>query len=165
MLKFSLIRQSMLQLAIVAAPALLAIPTNGWSAPPAAGHAHAEKGPHGGPLLELGDEEYHIEVMVDEKANTLTLYVLDSAAKAAVPTDAKEAVINLKHAGKPEQFKLPAAKLKTDPMGLASSFQVKNEELIHDLHHKNNDARLSLKIKGKSYTAKLDLKHDHDHKD
>ncbi len=133
------------------------------SAPPAAGHAHPEKGPHGGPLLELGDEEYHIEVMLDEKKNVLTLYVLDAAAKASVPTEAKEAIISLKHDGKPEQFKLKAAPLKTDPAGLASAFQLKDEELVHDLHHKGNDARLSLKIKGKAYTAKFELKHDHKH--
>ncbi len=134
-----------------------------WSAPPAAGHAHPEKGPHGGPLLELGDEEYHIEVMLDEKMNVLTLYVLDAAAKASVPTEAKEAIINLKHGGKPEQFKLKAMPLKTDPTGMASAFQLKNEELVHDLHHKNNDARLAVKIKGKPYTVKFDLKHDHKH--
>lgn len=143
----------------------LALVSYVFSAPPAAGHAHPEKGPHGGPLLELGDEEYHIEVMLDEKTNVLTLYVLDAAAKAAVPTEAKEAVINLKHAGKPEQFKLKATPSKTDPAGTASVFQLKDKELVHDLHHKNNDARLSLKIKGKPYTTKFELKHDHDHKE
>ena len=165
MLNFSLTRQSHLDRILFAAFAFLTAATLTLAAPPAEKHAHPEKGPHGGPLLELGDEEYHIEVKIDEKANTLTLYLLDAAAKAAVPTEAKEAVINLKHAGKPEQFKLPAVRLKTDPTGMASSFQLKDDELIHDLHHKNNDARLSLKIKGKSYTAKFDLKHDHDHKD
>jgi len=151
-------------LALFAVLAVAALAAKTFGAPPAAGHAHPEKGPHGGPLLELGDEEYHIEVMLDEKTNTLTLYVLDAAAKAMVPTDAKEALINLKHGGKPEQFKLPAVRLKTDPLGMASAFQLKNEELVHDLHHKNNDARLAVKIKGKSYTAKFELKHDHDHK-
>ncbi len=142
----------------------LALVSYVFSAPPAAGHAHPEKGPHGGPLLELGDEEYHIEVMLDEKANVLTLYVLDAAAKASVPIEAREAIINLKHSGKPEQFKLPALRLKSDPVGMASAFQLKDEELVHDLHHKNNDARLAVKIKGKPYTVKFDLKHDHDHK-
>ncbi len=156
-------RRSPLDFALVAGVMCLTFMSYAWSAPPADEHAHPEKGPHGGPLLELGDEEYHIEVMLDEKTNVLTLYVLDAAAKALVPTDAKEALINLKHAGKPEQFKLPAVRLKTDPQGLASAFQLKDAELVHDLHHKNNDARLAVKIKGKSYTAKFDLKHDHKH--
>lgn len=135
-----------------------------WSAPPAAGHAHPEKGPHGGPLLELGDEEYHMEVMLDEKTNVLTLYVLDSAAKGLVPIEAKEVLINLKHAGKPVQFKLQAAPAKTDPEGKASCFQLKSAALVHDLHHKDHGARVAVKIQGKSYTAKYDLQHDHDHK-
>lgn len=159
-----LARRGLVDLALIAAVFSFGMVSYVWSAQKAPAHAHPEKGPHGGPLLELGDEEYHIEVMLDEKTNVLTLYVLDAAAKAMVPTDAKEAVINLKHAGKPEQFKLPAVRLKTDPMGMASAFQLKDEELVHDLHHKGNDARLAVKIKGKSYTTKFDLKHDHDHK-
>lgn len=132
-------------------------------APPAAQHAHPEKGPHGGPLLELGDEEYHVEAILDEKAGVLTLYVLDAAAREPVPIEAREVLINLKHGGKPVQFKLPASPLKTDPKDSASAFQLKSKELVHDLHHKNNEARLALKIKGKSYTTKFDLAHDHNH--
>jgi len=165
--EYLLVRRDLIDRALlgfVFAFSLVLIPCS-WAAPPAAKHAHPEKGPHGGPLLELGEEEYHIEVIVDEKTNTVALYILDAAGKVAVPIEAKEVVINLKHAGKPEQFKLPAVRYKTDPMGMASQFQLKDEELVHDLHHKNNDARLALKIKGKSYSAKIDLKHDHDHKD
>lgn len=135
------------------------------AAPPAAPvHAHPEKGPHGGPLLELGDEEFHAEVLLDEKAGTLAIYLLDSAAKVAVPIEAKELVINLKHGGKPVQFKLPAAPLKTDPKGQSSCFVVKSPDLIHNLHHKDHGARMAVKVRGKSYTAKVALAHDHDHK-
>lgn len=133
------------------------------AAPPA--HAHPEKGPNGGPLLELGDEEYHAEVLLDEKAGTFAIVLLDSAAKTTVPVESKELVLNLKHGGKPVQFKLAAAPLKTDPMGQSSCFKLKSKELVHDLHHKDHGARLAVKIKGKSYSAKVDLAHDHDHKD
>jgi hypothetical protein len=157
-------RRDAVALGLLTLLTVAALAANTFGAPPAAGHAHPEKGPHGGPLLEVGDEEYHIEVLLDEKTNVLTLYVLDAAAKAMVPTDAKEALINLKHGGKPEQFKLPAVALKTDPTGQASCFQLKSAALVHNLHHKNHEARLALKIKGKSYSAKFDLQHDHDHK-
>lgn len=160
----NLMQRTSAKLVLLSAALTLVQVSQVWSAPPAAGHDHAEKGPHGGPLLELGDEEYHVEMMVDEKTHTLTLYVLDGEAKAAVATDAKEAVINLKHDGKPEQFKLKAAPLKTDPKGQASCFKLKSEELLEDLHHKNSNPRLAIKIKGKSYTAKITLKDDHDHK-
>lgn len=135
------------------------------AAPPAApAHAHPEKGPNGGPLLELGDEEFHAEVLLDEKAGTFGICLLDSAAKAAVPIEGKELVINLKHGGKPVQYKLPAAPLKTDPQGQSSRFALKSKELVHDLHHKDHGARLAVKIRGKSYSAKVELAHNHDHK-
>ena len=41
------------------------------SGPPAtveAGHAHPSEGPHGGSLIELGNEEYHAELVHDEQA-------------------------------------------------------------------------------------------------
>jgi hypothetical protein len=161
---FNLMRVESAKVALMTAAFAFALATHVWSAPPAAEHAHPDKGPHGGPLLELGDEEYHVEIMTDEKTGTLTLYVLDGEAKAAVATDAKEALINLKHDGKAEQFKLKAAPLKTDPKGQASCFKLKSEELLEDLHDKKSSPRLAIKIKGKSYTAKISLKDDHDHK-
>ncbi len=45
----------------------------------------------------------------------MTIYILDSAAKTAVPIDAQELVINLVHDGKPEQFKLAASPDAGDP--------------------------------------------------
>lgn len=159
-----LMRVTSTKVALMSAAFSFVLASHVWSAPPATEHAHPDKGPHGGPLLELGDEEYHVEVLVDEKTDTLTLYVLDGEAKAAVATDAKEALISLKHDGKAEQFKLKASPLKTDPKGQASCFKLKSEELVEDLHHKNSNPRLAIKIKGKSYTAKISLKDDHDHK-
>jgi len=164
MVDLKLVRQGAMNLALMMAAFSCGSVASVGSAQPAPAHAHPDKGPHGGPLLELGDEEYHIEVVLDDKTQVLTLYVLDAAAKAMVPTDAKEVVINLKHGGKPEQFKLPAARLKTDPEGMASAFQLKDAKLMHNLHHKNHEARLAVRIKGKSYTTKFDLKPIHDHK-
>lgn len=40
-----------------------------------------------------------------------------SAAKNSVPGDASEAMINVMHDGKPEQFKLAAAPEESDPSG------------------------------------------------
>jgi hypothetical protein len=79
--------------------------TNGGSEPE---HAHASAGPHGGSLIELGEEEYHAELVHDDASGIVTVYLLDSAAKTAVPIDATEVVINLKHEGRGEQFKQQA---------------------------------------------------------
>ena len=48
------------------------------------GHAHPEHGPNGGELFELGAEEYHAELLHDDDAQTVTINLLDSAAKEAV---------------------------------------------------------------------------------
>ena len=124
------------------------------------GHAHASQGPHKGALIELGDEEYHGEIILDEKAHLVTIYLLGSNAKDSVPVAATEVVINLKHGDKPEQFKLKAVPQKSDPTGKSSRFSVKNSELIEDLHHAQ--AQLRVKISGKSFVGKITIG-DHDH--
>ena len=127
-------------------------------------HEHATQGPHKGALIELGEEEYHGEIVLDEKTHLVTVYVLGSNAKDAVAIESTEVVINLKHGDKPEQFKLKAAPQTTDPKGKSSRFSLKDEELIEDLHHAQ--AQLRVKITGKSFIGKITLgDHDHDHAD
>ncbi len=127
-------------------------------------HEHATQGPHKGTLIELGEEEYHGEIVLDEKTHLVTVYLLGSNAKDPVAIEATEVVINLKHGDKPEQFKLKAAPLKTDPKSKSSRFAVKDEELVEDLHHAQ--AQLRVKISGKSFMGKIALgDHDHDHAD
>jgi hypothetical protein len=46
--------------------------------------AHPTEGPHGGPLIEWGDEEYHLEFTVD-RPKKQALYVLDESACKATP--------------------------------------------------------------------------------
>jgi hypothetical protein len=58
------------------------------------GHAHPSEGPHHGDLVELGNEEFHAEV-VHGDAGSVTVYILDSSAKTAVPIDATELAINI----------------------------------------------------------------------
>lgn len=139
------------------------------------GHEHPTAGPHGGELIELGDEEYHAELVHDDKADEVTLYILDAKAKNAVPIEAKELVINLKHDGKPEQHKLAAAPLESDGAGKSSRFVAKgNADLNEDLEHHDAEARLQVTINGASFTGKIehhheegdhkDHDHDHDHK-
>lgn len=127
-------------------------------------HDHPSKGPHGGDLIELGDEEYHAELTHDDKTHEVTIYLLDGAAKSAVAIEAKELVINLKDGGKPEQHKLAAAPLESDGAGKSSRFVAKgNADLNDDLEHDDADARLQVTIAGQSYIGKI--VHDHDHDD
>ena len=126
-------------------------------------HAHAETGPHKGQLIELGKEEYHAELVHDEDAGKVTIYVLDSEAKKAVAIESTELIINLKHDGKGEQFKLAAAPQDGDGEGKSSRFVSDDKKLAEDLDHAGTQARLVLEIAGKSFTG--EIKHDHDHGD
>jgi hypothetical protein len=127
-------------------------------------HEHAEVGTHKGALIELGDEEYHAEILFDEDKDLVTIYLLDGHAKEAVALDAKDIAINLKHDGKGAQFKLKAQPQKVDPEGKSSRYSSKSHDLMHAIHEMNAAPKLSLKIKGKTYTGTIDPHaHDHEH--
>ena len=139
-------------------------------APPAtvphAEHAHPSEGPHHGDLVELGNEEYHAEIVHGE-AGSVTVYILDSGAKDAVPIDAQEVTINMTHDGNAEQFKLPADRDASDPEGKSSRFSLKDEELAGDLDSADAVAKLAVTIDGMSYSGKIEHAHegegDHKH--
>ncbi len=130
-------------------------------------HGHPTEGPHHGSLIELGNEEYHAELVHDEKAKTVTVYVLDSHGEKAVPIDAKKIVINLTHDGSAEQFDLNASPDEGDTEGQSSRFVSKDEELAEDLDKEDTKAKISIKVGEKQFTGDIKHEHeegDHDHK-
>ena len=124
------------------------------------GHEHPTKGPHGGPLIELGKEKYHAELIHNEKTQAITIYLLDHSAKKLIATPAKSIKINLKHEGKGMQFALKPSPQKGDKSGQASCFVSQDEELCRHLDENGVDARLVVEIEGKSYTGKIEHQHD-----
>lgn len=121
-------------------------------------HAHPSDGPHHGTLVELGNEEFHAEVVHD--AQSVTVYVLDAGATKAVPVDAKELTINLMHDGTPEQFKLAASPDAGDPSGKSSRFTLSDAELVGHIDDESAAPKLMLTINGTPYRG--EIKHDHD---
>ncbi len=127
-------------------------------------HAHPSEGPHGGALIELGDDAYHAELVLDDDAKTVTIYVLDSAAKISVPIDAAELTINLKHEGRGEQYKVAASADAIDTAGKSSRFVSSDAELAEDLDHEGAEPQLAVTINGKQYRGHIQHDHeDHDH--
>ncbi len=127
-------------------------------------HDHEHTAPHGGQLIELGDDEYHAEVVMDHDAHKVTVYILDAHAEAAQPIDAKEITLNVTMGDRPEQFKLAAARQESDPEGKSSRFELVHEELVHEfLDEEDVEGRLNVPIGDKSYTGTVTHKHDHDH--
>jgi len=124
-------------------------------------HGHPSEGPHHGSLIELGNnEKYHAELVHDETSGSVTIYVLDSAAKNAVPIEATEVRVNLSHDGEAEQFTLAASPDAGDPSGKSSRFVSTEEELAEDLDHDGTEAKLVITIGGKQYRGAIE--HDHD---
>jgi hypothetical protein len=129
------------------------------NSPAAHGHDHPSEGPHHGDLVELGNEEYHAEI-VHGTGGEVTVYVLDGKAATAVPIDAAEVTINLTHDGHAHQFKLAALPDASDPSGKSSRFMLKDEELASDLDAHGTAAKLVVSISGKSYTGKIEHRHE-----
>src|SRR5438045_6213064 len=56
-------------------------------------HHHADKGPHGGALVAIGEDDAHLEFVLDADTGKLTAYVLDGAAEK--PVAIKQAKLQL----------------------------------------------------------------------
>ncbi len=132
-----------------------------------ADHDHPAEGPHGGSLIELGDEEYHGELLHDAEAGTVTVYLLDSTAKLAATTDATEATVNLSHDGERKAFTLTAEPQEGDAEGRSSKFvNTTDAALGEELDHGHDDAKLMLKIDGTAFSGSIRhsaASHDEDH--
>lgn len=116
-------------------------------------HKHGEKGPRGGELLEVGDkEDTHAELVHDEKAGKLTLYLLAKDLKTAVAIkDAPK--LNLKAKDGNKQMDLKAVDAKD---GAASKFEATDDALKAD----PLDGRIAVTLAdGKKYN--VNLKHEH----
>jgi hypothetical protein len=124
------------------------------------GHAHAEEGPHGGHLIELGNDEFHAELVHDEKATKITVYILDGQAKQGVPIDQPTLTLNLTVAGQPKQYKLAAMPQPSDKPNTASSFELVDEELCDALDAPSTKGRLSVTINGKQFQGEIEH-HNH----
>jgi hypothetical protein len=119
-------------------------------------HKHEDhKAPHGGTLLEVGEDAAHVEVVHDEKAGKVTLYILDKEAKNGVAIkDAPK--LNLKTDAGNKQVDTTAVEAKD---GAASKFEATNEVLKqHGLK-----GRIALSLDGKKYNVNLSDDHDHNH--
>lgn len=130
--------------------------------PTAKAHAHPEHGPHGGTLIEWGDEEFHGEFTVDHEKKETVVYVLDgSAAKAPDlrPEDITEMVLVLKNVTPQVRIELRYDPERSGEKGIA--FVGTHETLAQETEFRGE---LSGKIKGKPYVGDFAEKKDHQHK-
>ena len=131
-----------------------------------AGHEHPTEGPHGGHLIELGTEEYHVDLLHDENTHTVTIHLLDGPAKQTVAVPLAEITLQLFQDGQFVKYALKAVQGPGDPAGAASQFEIVDAALCDALcHGDTTGGRLQVTINGKPYTGTIEHHEhgEHDH--
>lgn len=128
-----------------------------------AGAEHPTEGPHGGHLIELGDEKYHAELLHDEKTHAVTVHLLDAAGKEPVAAPLEEITLQLFQDGQFVKYALKAVQAQ----GGASQFEIIDEALCDALCHEDElRGRIQVTINGKPYTGTIEHSshegHDHE---
>lgn len=126
---------------------------------------HPTKGPRGGALVELGNEELHAELLHDDETGVITVFMLDNEARKYVSVTSQELVIQVRHENQAEQFRLKAKPQKGDREGLTSCFAIRNPRLVSLLDDHHTEARMGIKIGDRSIVGKIAHVHDHEHGD
>ena len=125
-------------------------------------HSHDEEGPHHGVVIELDHDEYHAELVHDDKHHKVTIYILDEKLKDAVASDV---TIKAMVEAKPRQFELKANPLDGEPEGKSSRFELTDETLVEAIDDKKAKARLVVEVDGREpFNVPIPV-HDHDHDD
>ena len=117
---------------------------------------HPTEGPHGGQLIELGNEEYHAELLLDDATGTITIHLLDAAGKLPVAIAEPEVALQLFRDGQFVSYVLKAASEPTNVEYGASRFQLADADLCETLcHGEEINGRLQVTVDGKPYTGTI----------
>lgn len=121
--------------------------------------ADDHKGPHGGIVVEWGEEEYHPEIVVDAKAGTVTVYVYgthdDLHKKKLKAIDSKSLTLVLKTSPAATTVKLEPAPEKDDPKGSSTKFTAKHDVFTKDMKW---EGTISGKVGTKPYSGDVKQK-------
>lgn len=124
------------------------------------GHDHEAAGPHGGHLIELGEEEYHLEWSHDDETKTLTFYVLDSAGKEEVKIPGENLQVNVTVEGNTKSWDVPA--VRADGEETTAKFETADPDLFALLEAEEAAATVDVEVDGKPYQGKIEH-HHHGH--
>lgn len=118
----------------------------------AAAHHHEHHPPHGGTPVELGQEEYHVEFVLDAPAGKLQAFILDGELENFVRISAPSLEVVAQVSGHPETLRFqPIANSATgETAGDTSLFEAQAEWLEHTATF---DAVLKqVVVRGQTYT-------------
>jgi hypothetical protein len=91
------------------------------------GHGHVHVAPHGGTLVELGDHQFNLELLLDRATGELQVFLLDAHAENFVRVDWPTMELSLARAGAGEEpVLLPAIAdpLTGETVGNTATFAV-----------------------------------------
>jgi len=127
-------------------------------------HSHVEEAPHGGLLVELGDCQYHAELVHDDEAGSLTVYLWDAEVTQPVSSDQSEITLQLLSGDQFVAYQLAAAADSADAAGGAARFEIVDAGLSEAFHESDLlRGRLSVTIGGEPYVGDVQhTAHDHD---
>jgi hypothetical protein len=125
------------------------------------GHDHGAEGPHGGHVIEIGDEVAHLEVTMGED-RTITVYVLGGDVETPLPVGVADVIFELEGEGDEEiELELTPTPAEGEAEGTSSVFVVKADlvpEAVSDIE--KLEGHVHITIDDKEYEGSLD--HDHD---
>ena len=110
-----------------------------------AGHKH--RAPHGGVLVELGEEFAQVELLFDPDAGSLTAYVLDGDAEESVRLKQESLTVVFVDGGSPQQLALHARAdiLTGETVGDSSEFSATAPSLVHRTSLKGRILEIAVK--------------------
>jgi hypothetical protein len=118
-------------------------------ATPSTPHAHSHgDAPHGGEVVELGEEEAHLGMIHDHTGGNVTVYVLDKDVKTPIRVATPTIVISTPSG--PKEFALTAVNPEKD--GTADTWKGSHEGLKSDPWN----GRIRITVRGKAYQAPLE---------
>ncbi|MEW4452686.1 hypothetical protein AB1L30_08425 [Bremerella sp. JC817] len=120
------------------------------------GHSHDE-GPHGGHLIELGGEKYHLEWAHDDEAKLLTFYVLDADAKEEVAIPAEAIMVNITVGEDTKPYEIPAVRKEGETT--TATFESADADLFALIEDEDTKATVVLEIEGTPYNGTLEHHH------
>lgn len=143
---------------------------SGGKKPNANGHDHEHvHGPHGGHIVELGNEEYHAEWNHEDNGR-ITVYILDSTGKKEFPISAEKLTIDVTVKKKDKEqttsYELIAKNRSEGDMPTASLFELTDKQLLVSLEALTPggiEAKLNVDINGKPFSVALEHDPHHHH--
>ncbi|QDT28084.1 hypothetical protein [Gimesia panareensis] len=129
-------------------------------------HEH-DHGPNGGHLLEVGEEQYHVEVVFDNDKRTLTAFILGPDAKSAHPIAGETIDFDLEVGDKEHEIPLAAKPLDGEKDGKSSRFVAEGKAIPESIKAESDlNGHFHLDIGEDHFHVDLHHEgHDHDHDD